>query len=168
MDSIPPGQVQNSFGRLVYSILFSVKSYLLASVHVSNEEFEMISNNLTAQVRRDWKSYNWWTCWQWNDSSLNKRIKHIRNPQEENILLKMFNWRSWMNGIKETSSLIGMVIWPRPPLSLTCFILVETTPGVFYELTSDEDYAVRGRKRNVEDLQSGKMSKIKLQTVQKV
>ena len=57
-----------------------------------------------------------------------------------------------MNGIKESSSLIGMSLLQHTfilDLIWIC-VSVETTPGVFYELSSDEDYAVRGRKRNVD------------------
>lgn len=32
-------------------------------------------------------------------------------------------------------------------------ISVETTPGVFYEVREEEDWAVRGRRRNVDQVQ---------------
>ena len=35
---------------------------------------------------------------------------------------------------------------------MTVPVLVETTPGVFYEVLGGEDYAVRGRKRRLEEV----------------
>ena len=39
------------------------------------------------------------------------------------------------------------------PSSTNIHFSVETTPGVFYELHSDETFAVRGRKKNLDDFQ---------------
>ena len=41
------------------------------------------------------------------------------------------------------------------PTSINIHFSVETTPGVFYELHSDETFAVRGRKKNLDDFQAG-------------
>ena len=39
-----------------------------------------------------------------------------------------------------------------PVSAITVTVLVETTPGVFYEVLGGEDYAVRGRKRRLEEV----------------
>lgn len=39
-----------------------------------------------------------------------------------------------------------------PVSAITVTVLVETTPGVFYEVLGGEDYAVRVRKRRLEEV----------------